>query len=385
MSPAPPARAIVSHGPVSEGKWAMEQVRLRDIAADELVIRVAASGVCHTDLHFGGQKEGFGVVYPSVKGHEGSGYVESVGANVTVAAPGDPVLLSFSSCGTCALCSGGHPAHCVDFNTINFLGGPDFALASSAGEESVKANIAGRFFGQSSFASRTIARESSVVNVKGLVNSDEELQLLAPLGCGIQTGSGTIAKVAEVGEGDCVAILGMGGVGLSGVMAAKIRNCRTVIGIDKVASRLQLAKELGATHVINTAGMGSLAELVEAVRAITDGLGSTVTMDTTGFLPLIQKAVEFTRPRGKILQVGTAPIDAKLDIPIFEFMVAGKQYIGAVEGDSITSESVPLMIRWWREGKFPLEKLVKRFKAEDFKEAIKEMHEGVTVKPVIVW
>lgn len=108
-------------------------------------------------------------------------------------------------------------------------------------------------------------------------------------------------------------------------------------------------------------------------------------MDTTGFLPLIQKAVEFTRPRGKILQVGTAPIDAKLDIPIFEFMVAGKQYIGAVEGDSITSESVPLMIRWWREGKFPLEKLVKRFKAEDFKEAIKEMHEGVTVKPVIVW
>lgn len=146
-----------------------------------------------------------------------------------------------------------------------------------------------------------------------------------------------------------------------------------------------MAKELGATHVINTAGMGSLAELVEAVRAITDGLGSTVTMDTTGFLPLIQKAVEFTRPRGKILQVGTAPIDAKLDIPIFEFMVAGKQYIGAVEGDSITSESVPLMIRWWREGKFPLEKLVKRFKAEDFKEAIKEMHEGVTVKPVIVW
>ena len=141
-----------------------------------------------------------------------------MGANVTVAAPGDPVLLSFSSCGACALCSGGHPAHCVDFNTINFLGGPDFALASSVGEESVKANIAGRFFGQSSFASRTIARESSVVNVKGLVNGDEELQLLAPLGCGIQTGSGTIAKVAEAGEGDCVAILGMGGVGLSGVM-----------------------------------------------------------------------------------------------------------------------------------------------------------------------
>ena len=141
-----------------------------------------------------------------------------MGANVIVAAPGDPVLLSFSSCGTCALCSGGHPAHCVDFNTINFLGGLDFALASSTGEESVKANIAGRFFGQSSFASRTIARESSVVNVKGLVNGDEELQLLAPLGCGIQTGSGTIAKVAEAGEGDCVAILGMGGVGLSGVM-----------------------------------------------------------------------------------------------------------------------------------------------------------------------
>ncbi|OCK79638.1 GroES-like protein [Lepidopterella palustris CBS 459.81] len=420
-------RAIVSHGAVSEGKWAMEDVRLREIRDDELVVRMVASGICHTDLHFGDQKEGgYGVMYPSIKGHEGSGCVVRVGKAVKAASPGDPVLLSFSSCGTCALCTSDHPTQCLSFNDINFLGGPDYTLASSSisNPTSTSTNtnsptIAGRFFGQSSFASLSIVSEQSVINVKGLVQNEEELKLLAPLGCGIQTGSGTIAKLAGAGVEDVVAIFGMGGVGLSGIMvglfssslypwmkfprswgplatgwlqfpeeegAAKICNCKTIIGIDKVASRLQLAKDLGATHTINTASLPSLAALIPAIRALTPSkLGPTITMDTTGHPHLIATAVEFTAPRGKILQVGTAPMDAKLEIPIFEFMVQGKQYIGAIEGDSVTSESVPRMIGWWREGRFPVERLVKFFRAEEFEEAVREMKEGRAVKPVIVW
>lgn len=298
-----------------------------------------------------------------------------------VAQPGDPVLLSFASCASCQLCTAGHPSHCVDFSGLNFGGQHNFSAAASQGKEP---DVFGHFFGQSSFASMTIVHERSVVNAKGIVKDDDELKLFAPLGCGIQTGSGTIYNVAAATPDDAVVVIGLGGVGLSGIMAAKIRGCKTIIGIDKVDSRLELAKELGATHGINTAGMG-LDELVKAVRDLTDGLGASVTMDTTGVVALITKAVEFTRLKGKVIQVGTAPIDAKLEIPIFEFMVMGKQYIGAVEGDSFPPKYVPEMIQWYREGKFPVDRLVKFFKAEEYEKALHEMHTGETVKPIIVW
>ncbi|EON69881.1 hypothetical protein W97_09145 [Coniosporium apollinis CBS 100218] len=377
-------RAIVCHGPAKDGKWKIEDVRLRPIKDNELVVKIVASGICHTDLVVGDADEGFGVFYPSIKGHEGAGYVQQIGSKVTVAQPGDPVLLSFAFCATCALCTSGHPAHCIQFHEINVFGrkDKDFSLASS--DTDAEPQISGCFFGQSSFASMSIVSERSVVNVKGLLN-DEELKMFAPLGCGIQTGSGSIVNIAAAAPEDTVAIIGAGGVGMSAIMAAKMRGCRTIIAIDRVESRLELAKQLGATHVINTATMSSLDEVVPAVTGLTEGLGSSITVDTTGFLPLIQKSIDFTRPRGKILQIGVAPMDGKLEIPPIMFMVTGKQYIGVIEGDVVPSNYVPEMIRWYREGKFPVDRIVKFFKAEEFEKAIHEMHTGGTVKPVIVW
>jgi Zn-dependent alcohol dehydrogenase len=231
----------------------------------------------------------------------------------------------------------------------------------------------------------TIANETSVVNAKTLIKSDEELKLFAPLGCGIQTGSGTIINVANATPEDTVAILGLGGVGLSGIMAAKVRGCKTIIGIDKVESRLTLAKELGATHTINTSSMTDFNDLVTQVRTITDGYGSSITMDTTGYLPLIRTALEFTRIRGQYIQIGTAPMDAKLEIEVFKFMVSGKRFIGAVEGDVVPQSYLPIMIGWYREGKFPVNRLVQFFEAEKFMDAIGAMEGGGVVKPVIVW
>jgi Zn-dependent alcohol dehydrogenase len=179
--------------------------------------------------------------------------------------------------------------------------------------------------------------------------------------------------------------MGVGGVGLSGIMGAKIVGCKTIIAIDRVESRLALAKDLGATHVINTGGMSDMDELVQKVRDLTDGYGSSITMDTTGLLKLIEKGVEFTRMKGQYVQIGSAPMDAKLEIPVFLFMISGKKFIGAVEGDVIPQQYVPKMIEWYRQGKFPVDRLVKLFKAEDFAKAIEEMHDGSTVKPVIVW
>ncbi|GME25746.1 putative alcohol dehydrogenase protein [Neofusicoccum parvum] len=376
------SKALVSRGPFSQGQWAVEDVTLRELKPDELVVEIVASGICHTDLHCGDTPADAGVpavYYPRVLGHEGSGYAVRVGSGVAGVAPGDPVLLSFSYCGACHVCRTGPPSHCKTFFDINFMGEP--AFVEPGGTE---ATIGGRFFGQSSFAKHTIVSDKCVVNVRGLGLERADLRLLAPLGCGLQTGSGTVINVAKAGADDAVAVVGMGGVGLAAVMAAKNQKCKAIIGIDRVESRLELAKSLGATHVINTSSM-SIPELVEAVRAASDGLGATVSIDTSAHPPLVAAQIEFTRYMGKIIQVGTGMPDANLSIHMQSFMVSGKQYFGAVQGHSRTKDYIPQMIKWWKDGIFPVEKLVQFFDISDFESAVKVMGNGSVVKPIIVW
>jgi Zn-dependent alcohol dehydrogenase len=299
--------------------------------------------------------------------------------------------MSFSCCKSCEPCARGHPAHCFNFNAINFEVVPENFVFKSPASESTQAqagstlDIYGKFFGQSSFASVSIVREDSIVNVSGLVNSKEDLALLSPLGCGIQTGSGAIINAASAGPNDRVAVIGLGGVGLSAVMGARIAGCTQIIGIDRHESRLELAKELGATHVVKVDPGANLGDVTEAVKAATGGLGTNITLDTTGVPALIAEGVKMTAFKGKILQVGTAPETGTLTIPIHEFMASGKQFIGVVEGDVVPREYIPKLITWAKEGKLPLEKTVKFYKAEDFEIAIRDMRSGQTVKPVILW
>lgn len=316
---------------------------------------------------------------------QGAGYVRDIGQRVQVAKIGDPVILSFSACRGCEPCRRGNPAHCVKFNTINFEAEPDNLVFREVSSTEGHPNIYGQFFGQSSFSSWSIVREDSVINVSGVVDTKEELQLLSPLGCGIQTGSGAIIHAAKAGVHDRVVIIGLGGVGLSAVMGAKIAGCAQIIGVDRHQSRLELARELGATQVISTEGMSSLQAATEAVLKVTDHLGANITLETTGVAALIAEAVKMTAVKGKCLQVGTAPETATVALPIHEFMVKGKQFIGVVEGDVQPAEYIPRLIHWARDGLLPLQKIVKFYEAADFGRAIHDMQAGLTVKPVILW
>ena len=202
---------------------------------------------------------------------------------------------------------------------------PTFAFAKSKDQNSEQLpEMGGRFFGQSSFANFSVVSQASVVNANDLVKNKEELQLFAPLGCGIQTGSGTVINVAKATPNDVLAIQGLGGVGLSAVMAAKIQGCRIVIGIDRVESRLQSAKDFGATHVVDTSKLPPGKTVTEVVQEIADGVGPNIFIETTGVPVLIKAAVEMTRQGGKIIQVGSAPADFSLELPVFNFMVSGK-------------------------------------------------------------
>jgi Zn-dependent alcohol dehydrogenase len=261
-----------------------------------------------------------------------------------------------------------------------------FSEETSASESpATEPSIYGRFFGQSSFASYSIVREDSVVNVRGVVETKSELQLLSPLGCGIQTGSGAILNAAKATPKDRVAVLGLGGVGLSAVMGAKIAGCAQIIGVDRHASRLELAKELGATHVVHVDTTADTQTISDAVLEMTENLGVNIVLDTTGVPALIAQGVRMASFKGKILQIGTAPENGTLTIPIHEFMVSGKQYIGVVEGDVNPKEYVPEMVQWVRDGSLALKKIVKFYKAEDFEQAIRDMQSGKTIKPVILW
>ncbi|KAI8315794.1 Aryl-alcohol dehydrogenase [Colletotrichum sp. SAR11_240] len=251
---------------------------------------------------------------------EGSGYVVNVGKSVTHVKSGDPVLLSFSYCGSCHVCKTGPPSHCTNFFEINFMGEPVFSDG-----------IGGRFFGQSSLAHHTVVSDKSVVNVAGLGLSRDDLRILAPLGCGLQTGSGTVINVAKAGPEDCVTIAGMGGVGLAAVIAAKNQGCKAIIGIDRLESRLELAKSLGATHVINTTGL-DMKQVTEKIKEAAEGLGSTISIDTSAYPPLLAAQIDGTRYMGKIIQVGTGMPESNISIHMQTFMVSGKQYFGAVQG-----------------------------------------------------
>lgn len=290
------------------------------------------------------------------------------------------MLLSFAACLDCKQCNDGHTSHCTDAGLINFVGNKTFSSPGTAEPDTL-----GSFFGQSSFSNMTIADESSVVNAKELIKSEEELQLFSPLGCGIQTGSGTIINAAKATPEDTVAIMGAGGVGLSAVMGAKVVGCKTIIIIDRVKDRLELAKKLGATHAIDTNGMTDLNDLVKKVREITGGWGTTITMDATGVLPLIEKGIEFTARRGQYIQVGSAKPDDVLKIPLFEFMVSGKRFMGAVEGQVVPQEYIPKMVKWYREGKFPFDIFMKKYPADKFLDAISGMESGEVIKPIIIW
>lgn len=355
--------AAVTHSLGEEFK--LEPVQIAEPEFDEIRIKVVATGVCHTDV----VARDLGLSpFPVVLGHEGSGIVDAVGTGVSDLKVGDHVVLSFAHCGNCEHCLTGHPTVCDTFNDLNFGGAMDDGSHRLAqGEQELST-----FFGQSTFATFAIAKSRNAVKV----DPEVDLALLGPLGCGIQTGAGTVLNRLKPEFGSSIVIYGAGAVGLSAVMAAKIVGCQNIIAVDVHDSRLALAKELGATHIFN----GKEVDVVAEVKKLTNG-GSHYAVETTGVPPVVKQSMNALRPLGTVAIVGITP-EMSIDVHN-DLMAEGKSMIGVIEGDSIPRVFIPQLIAYYKAGQFPFDKLVKFYKFEQINQAFADSASGITIKPVL--
>lgn len=348
----------------------LETLDLDDVRENEILVRLTATGICHTDLAM--RDQAFPVPQPIVLGHEGAGVVERIGRAVTKVGVGDHVVMSFNSCGHCPSCMEHEPTYCHDFFGSNFAGArADGTSPLSKGTE----RIHGNFFGQSSFATRSICTERNIVKVA----KDVPLELLGPLACGIQTGAGAIMNTLKPHAGQSLAVFGSGSVGMSALMAANAIGLTTIIAIDLVDERLALARTLGATHVINPS---STPDTVAEIRKIT-GHGVNFSFETTGAPKVLRQAVEALAPRGTCGFVGAAPLGTEVSFDVMDIMTQGKKLRGIVEGDSTPDVFIPQLIELHRQGRFPFDRLVTFYPFEKINEAISDAESGKAIKPIV--
>ena len=356
-------KAAVTHKQGDE--FTIEQVHLAEPEFDEIRVRIVAVGVCHTDVV--AQQQGI-APYPIVLGHEGSGIVEAIGDGVTEIEVGDHVVLSFAHCGHCNHCLMGHPSVCKTFNELNFGG----AMDDGSHRLSQNGEALGTFFGQSSFATYAIAKAKNAVKV----DKEVDLVLLGPLGCGIQTGAGTVLNRLKPAFGSSIVIYGAGAVGLSAVMAAKITGCLYIIAVDVHDNRLELAKALGATHIFNSKNV----DVVTEIKKLTSD-GSHYAVETTGVPNVVKQSLAALKPLGTLAIVGVTP---KVTFNIQdELMAEGKSIIGVVEGDSVPKVFIPQLIAYYKAGQFPFDKLTKCYDFEQITQAFADSAKGITIKPIL--
>ena len=352
--------------------FTLSDVTLDDPGPREAVVRLVATGLCHTDL--GVASGGLPFPLPGVLGHEGAGVVEAVGSAVTGVAPGDHVVLSFTSCGDCRNCDGGHPAYCATWLPLNLLGGRRADGSSTISRDGDP--LGGHFFGQSSFAERALVDERSLVKV----DQDVPLESIAPLGCGVQTGVGAVWNVLKPVTGSTIAVLGAGAVGLSAVMAAALTPATTIVAVDRVAERLELAKELGATHTVNAAE----EDLGEALAGITGGQGADGIVETTGNVGVLRQGVDALAARGTVVVVGAPPFGSEVSLDV-NGLLGGKQIVGLTLGDAETQSFIPALVRLVKEGRLPLHRLISTYPFADIDQAVRDMGAGKAIKPVLTF
>lgn len=351
------------------GPLQIESVEVADPRDDEILVRMVASGVCHTDMVV--RDQGYEVPLPLVLGHEGSGIVEKVGKAVKGLKVGDPVALSYAYCGKCEKCTSGQPYYCVDFYMENFRGAR--ADGSTAICDCHNHPVAANFFAQSSFATYAIATERNAVKLP----DDVPLELMGPLGCGIQTGAGAVLNCLKPAKGSSIAIFGAGAVGLAAVMAAKVAECGIIIVVDLNDSRLDLAREMGATHVIN----GRSTDAVARIRELTNG-GVDYSLECTSVPKVFRQAVDCLGIPGTCGLIGSTPLGTEGSIDMGSFLF-GRTVFGVVEGQSIPSEFIPRMIDLWKQGRFPFDRMVKFYALDEINQAMEDSERGLVIKPIL--
>ena len=364
-------RAVTDRRPYSASRpLALEDVELGAPRPGELLVRIEAAGVCHSDVSV---VDGSRIrPLPMALGHEAAGVVEEAGAGVHDVKPGDPVVLTFvPSCGRCAECSAGRPALCLPAAAANGAGtllhGPSL-LRDAAGKP------VHHHLGVSGFAKHAVvARESAVV-----VPKDVPMATAALFGCAVLTGAGAVLNTASVRPGQSVAVFGLGGVGLAAVMGASVASAWPIVAVDPVEAKRKLALELGATHAF------APEEAEKAVKDLTGG-GVEVGFEAAGVPAVLEAAFRSTRRGGTTVAMGLPHPSRMLSLPALAFAGEGRTLVGSYMGSSAPQRDLPRYVALWKAGRMPVDRLRSATLPLDrVNEAFEALAAGVAVRQVLL-
>jgi aryl-alcohol dehydrogenase len=348
----------------------VQELEIDEPLAGEVLVKIVASGVCHTDAV--AQEDAFPFPLPGVLGHEGAGIVAAVGDGVTKVSEGDKVIIGWPWCGECRNCLAGRQRYCLQIGPLVGAGvrlSTGGSCLSRHGE-----TVHGHFFGQSSFSTYSMTTERAVVKVA----DDAPIELLGPLGCGLATGAGAVFNALQPEAGSAFTVFGTGAVGLSAIMAAALRGCTRIIAVDVLDHRLALAKELGATDTINAKETGP----VDAIKEITDGFGSDYALECTGNLDVIRMSCDCLAMPGVTGLVGAAPVGAEYTMDHFTTLW-GRQIRGILGGEGQSEALLPTLVDLHKQGRYPFDRLVQFFELDQVNEAMEASARGDVLKPVL--
>jgi S-(hydroxymethyl)glutathione dehydrogenase/alcohol dehydrogenase len=344
----------------------IEEVELTKPGPREVLLRTAFAGLCHSDLHF---IEGlYPHPTPCVLGHESAGIVEAVGDGVTYVKPGDHVITCLSVfCGTCSQCVTGHPNLCEN-TEVKLPPGVSRRLSWRGGE------LMNQFLNLSSFGEQMLVHENSMVKIE----PDIPLDRAALVGCGVMTGVGAVFNAAKVEPGATVAVIGCGGVGLSAVNGAALAGAERIIAIDTVASKLELARELGATDTLNA----SNADPVQQVRELTGG-GVHYSFEALGTKTTAEQAFGMLRPGGTATIIGMVPLGVKIELHGYDFL-RDRKLQGTSMGGNRFRVDMPRLLSLWRQGRLKLDHLISgRLKLDQINDGFAALKSGAPVRQLI--
>ncbi len=355
----------------TENSFTYSDVEIDDPKPDEILVKIEAAGLCHTDLL---ARQGlYQLGGDAVLGHEGAGVVEEIGRDVTKVKVGDRVGISFRSCGTCPKCETQVAAYCREFIPLNIMGSRlDGSSTLKHGKQKLRSN----FFGQSSFATHALTYETNVV----VLPDDLPFEIAAPLGCGVQTGAGTVLNSLKCEAGSSLVVAGCGIVGLSAVMAGKINGCKTIVAIEPHEARRKMALEVGATHVIDP---HEHEDFEAAIRAIVPN-GVNYAIDSTGRRQTLENLTRCFTTQGTLAMVGMTNPEDDFACSGMQFLASGLTVKGIIEGDSQPDKFIPELIAYHKAGQLPIDKMIKTYPLEDIDTAVHEHHVGECIKAVLI-
>ena len=362
------SRAALADG---HGGFVLEDIQVHPPGPEEVRVRLAASGLCHTD------HDSMGWGRPLVLGHEGAGMVESVGAGVTHVVQGDRVLLNWAiSCGSCFQCQHGNHALCEKHSPVagvDSLGGHAHSLATTLGDRPVE-----RSFHLGTLSEWTVVRQEAVIKLP----EDIPWASACILGCGVMTGFGSVVNAAKVQPGQSVVVLGCGGVGLNVIQGARIAGAFPIIAVDVLPKRLEMATYFGATHTImGDKGDLSLQSVTQEVRALTDQRGADVAFEATANPALGEAPLRLVRHGGKAVQVSGIEEVVSMDMRLFEW---DKTYLNLLYGKCCPEQDFPILFEHYRQKRLLLDELVSRvYSLDELSDAFAHMLEGRNAKGVV--